>query len=85
MERWLCSADPVQRAHAAYRLALGDREPEASPPMPTAEAVATLALIRRCPYRSTEGCGCSGARCGLTQRIVSHLDCLECAKRYGDS
>ncbi len=91
LESWLCSDDPIARAHAVWRLAQPDTLPD-QPTIPLPEALAALAIVRRCPYRSTAGCGCTGARCalrGLTPHAprptphVSHRDCLDCARRYG--
>lgn len=53
--------------------------------MPLADVMRLLRIIDRCQYRSTEGCGCSGARCALGGRLVSPHDCFECVKVYGDS
>jgi hypothetical protein len=52
---------------------------------PLADAMKWIRLIGRCQYRSTEGCGCSGARCALSARIVGPHDCVECVKTYGES
>jgi len=94
LRKWQASDDPVERAHARWRLS----QPETlkalpSPPgsgcgptpalMPLAEALQLHRLMRRCPWRSTEGCGCTGARCGLRSAIVSHRDCLDCVRTYG--
>jgi len=92
LRKWQASDDPVERAHARWRLS----QPETlkalpSPPgcgptpalMPLAEALQLHRLMRRCPWRSTEGCGCTGARCGLRSAIVSHRDCLDCLRAYG--
>lgn len=47
-----------------------------------AEAVELTRRMNACPFRSTEGCGCSGARCALRGgAIVSHLDCFACLRR----
>ncbi len=51
--------------------------------IPLAEALEMLRVVKLCQYRSTAGCGCSGARCGLRSAIVSHRDCLDCVERYG--
>lgn len=50
-----------------------------------AESMARLAIAKACPYRSKHPpCGCAGARCGLRRgAIVSHVDCLDCVRRYG--
>ena len=58
---------------------------EPVPLVPVSEVMALLKIVHRCLYRSTEGCGCSGARCALAGRIVGPHDCLECVRTYGDS
>lgn len=95
---WLWSENTVLRAAVAARC--NPPEPavlaaQASRPEVRA-AVETQRKIGACPYRSTVGCGCAGARCGLkidplgpvaTPRrwaIVSHRDCAACIERYGD-
>ena len=84
--QWLASGTEIQQRHAAWRLSLPDEpEPEPQPLIPLAQVIAGLALVHRCPYRNATGCGCSGARCGLAGRIVSHRDCLDCVRRFGDS
>ncbi len=89
LEQWLESGTDIQRQHATWRLSLPDvpdTEPEPFVPIvPVSEVLAGLRIIRRCGYRNATGCGCTGARCGLRGSIVSHRDCLECVRRYGDS
>jgi len=78
--------DPVERAHAAWRLARPDVLRTDPAPLPLAESLELLRLVNLCPYRSRDAaCGCSGHRCSLrvTAPIVSHLDCLECVRCYG--
>jgi hypothetical protein len=43
--------------------------PSDPPLIPLAESLELLGLVKLCQYRSTAGCGCSGARCAL--RVVS--------------
>lgn len=82
---WAATGDPVLRRHIAARsgsppelVVVAVERPE------TAETVAQVREINRCPYRSTVGCGCGGARCALRGgALVSHLDCLPCVRRYG--
>jgi hypothetical protein len=96
LHEWLRSGDPVERAHAAWRLNQSDtlmpgRAPSMggqgwapdSPLIPLTESLELLRLVKLCRYRSTTGCGCSGARCGLRSAIVSHRDCLDCVRSYG--
>lgn len=88
MEAWLCSSDPVERAHATWRLAQGDTLHAARSTLddsliPLAEALELHRLMHRCGYRSTTGCGCSGARCGLQSAMVSHRECLACVRTFG--
>ncbi len=84
LRRWQESDDPVERAHAQWRLNQTDTLKEPTPAlMPLAEALQLHRLMRGCPWRSTEGCGCTGARCGLRSAIVSHRDCLDCVRTYG--
>ena len=86
LQEWLCSGDPVERAHAAWRLNQPDTlmpTPPDPPLIPLTESLALLRLVKLCRYRSTTGCGCSGARCGLRSAIVSHRDCLDCVRSYG--
>jgi hypothetical protein len=93
LEEWLVSDDPVERAHAAWRLAqpgetplAGSVPPPTPAPIPLAESLPLLRLVNLCPYRSTAGCGCSGARCGLrSAATVSHRDCFDCVARYGNT
>ena len=101
LQEWLCSGDPVERAHAAWRLNQPDplmpgRAPVGvghevvgwapDPPLiPLTESLELLRLVKLCRYRSTTGCGCSGARCGLRSAIVSHRDCLDCVRSYGSA
>jgi hypothetical protein len=131
LEEWLVSDDPVERAHATWRLSEDGRRkmedgttPQAGfPPsglssvlslhssdlptkIPLAESLPLLRLVNSCPYRSRDAaCGCSGFRCALRSKdggrkkegggeipssvlslpssdLVSHLDCLDCVKRY---
>ncbi len=52
--------------------------------IPLPEVIALNRLVNACLFRSRDaGCGCTGARCGLQSAIVSHRDCLECARAYG--
>ncbi len=85
--QWLESGTDTQRRHAEWRLSVTDQQladaARAAPLVPCNEAIAALALVKACPYRSTTGCGCSGARCALRGAIVNHRDCLECVQRYG--
>jgi hypothetical protein len=86
LQEWLCSGDPVERAHAAWRLNQPDTlmpTPPDPPLIPLTESLELLRLVKLCRYRSTTGCGCSGARCGLRSAIVSHRDCLDCVRSYG--
>ncbi len=87
LRKWQASDDPVQRRHAEWRLSVTDQQladaARAARLVPCNEAIAALALVMACPYRSTTGCGCSGARCALRGAIVNHRDCLECVQRYG--
>ena len=84
LRKWQSSDDPVERAHAQWRLSqpIRSRIPPL-PPCPCAEAMKLHRLMHRCLWRSTEGCGCTGVRCGLRGVIVSHRDCLECVRIYG--
>ena len=86
LQEWLCSGDPVERAHAAWRLNQPDTlmpTPPDPPLIPLTESLELLRLVKFCRYRSTTGCGCSGARCGLRSAIVSHRDCLDCVRSNG--
>jgi hypothetical protein len=91
MELWLQSDDPVERAHAVWRLNRpgtlmpGPQQGWAPDPplIPLTESLELLRLVKLCRYRSTTSCGCSGARCGLRSAIVSHRDCLDCVRSYG--
>ena len=86
LQEWLCSGDPVKRTHAAWRLNQPDTlmpTPPDPPLIPLTESLELLRLVKLCRYRSTTGCGCSGARCGLQSAIVSHRDCLDCVRSYG--
>jgi len=86
LQEWLCSGDPVERAHAAWRLNQPDTlmpTPPDPPLIPLTESLELLRLVKLCRYRSTTGCGCSGARCGLQSAIVSHRDCLDCVRSCG--
>ena len=86
--KWLRSGDPVERAHAAWRLNQPDTlmpGPQQGwapdPPLiPLTESLELLRLVKLCRYRSTTGCGCSGARRGLRSAIVFHRDCLDCVR-----
>jgi hypothetical protein len=63
-----------------------------------AEALRLTAALHACPYRSTVGCGCGGARCALKLATVarngrteigrggsvSHRDCYECIRAHGE-
>lgn len=65
----------------AISFASGDK---ATPPlMPLSDSSRLTALARLCPYRSRQGCGCSGYLCGLIQREVSGQTCLDCVGKYG--
>ena len=84
LRNWQASDDPVKRAHALWRLSQPDtlKQPTLAV-VPLAEALQLHFQMHRCPWRSTEGCGCTGARCGLRSAIVSHRDCLDCLQTYG--
>lgn len=61
-------SDPAEYPHRCDRL----------PPSAT-EALELTKQMKACPHRSTEGCGCSGAKCGLLGgKKVSHRDCFSC-------
>jgi hypothetical protein len=89
--RALCSQ--AHPDHAAYRLWVlrmaGETEPDFPPsPIPLTESLALLRIVNACPYRSRDSkCGCSGHRCALRRDhpIVTHLNCLDCAKCYGSA
>jgi hypothetical protein len=67
----------------AEQLHREDRRPAAAG-LPVAVAMQRTQAANRCEWRSTEGCGCAGARCALRGgAIVSHLDCFDCVGRYG--
>jgi hypothetical protein len=85
LEGWLAADDPVERAHAAWRLAQPDVLPPGPAPMPVAESLLLLRRVNSCPYRSRDtACGCSGSKCGLRSgATVSHRDCLDCVRTYG--
>jgi hypothetical protein len=92
-QAWLETGTDLQRRHAAYRLGLVDAldvpaKVFAPTPLPLAESLPLLRIVNSCPYRSRDAaCGCSGHRCALrlAAPIVTHLDCLDCAKCYGSS
>ena len=50
------------------------------------EALARVRAIRACSFRSIDpACGCAGGRCGLRRGdVVSHVDCMDCVRRYPD-
>jgi hypothetical protein len=86
LRKWQASDDPVERAHAQWRLSQPDSNKGPTPAsMPLAEALQLHSLMRRCPWRSIEGCGCAGIRCGLRAIIVSQRDCLECVRGSGSA
>ena len=61
------------------------RVASAPAPIPPAESLALVQLMKACPFRAagTTGCGCG--HCGLRGgAAVSHLDCFACIKQYGD-
>lgn len=88
--RELCEEDADPERRDAYRdlvvrLARGEAIGVAVAPEPPRPAVAeSLDLTRRmraCPFRSSEGCGCSGGRCAARGgSAVTHLDCFACLK-----
>jgi len=85
---WLGSDDPVERAHAAWRLAQPDVLPPGPPLIPLPESLPLLRLVKQCPYRSRDtACGCSGSKCALrtASPIVSHRDCFNCVAHYGNA
>lgn len=77
--RFLCSEE--YREHLAYRRFMVDMAGETV--IPLDESLALHRLVHACPYRSTQGCGCSGARCGLSGRLVAPRECLECVRKFG--
>ena len=82
--RLLCSDEWPD--HMAYRRLVFDLagSPLPDPPVvPLAQALEAHRLVRLCPYRSTAGCGCSGANCAVAGKRVSHRDCLDCMRNYG--
>ena len=86
LQEWLLSDDPVQRRHAIWRLAQPDILADESAPIPLAESLPLLRLVNLCLYRSRDAaCGCTGHRCALRSDLVTHLDCLDCARTYGHS
>lgn len=49
--------------------------------VPVSEAVALLKIVKKCPHRRSEGCGCSGAICDARGgKFVSHDDCFACVR-----
>jgi hypothetical protein len=84
LRKWQASDDPVERVHARWRLSQPEtlKDPK-SALMPLSEALRLHRLMRQCPWRSTERCGCTGVRCGLRSAIVSNRDCLDCVRTYG--
>ncbi len=77
--------DPVCLAHIRYRSGMPAEVAAAAPPGPeAAEAIALARSMHACPYRSTRGCGCSGAKCGLRGGgFVAHPDCFACMSEFG--
>ena len=76
--------------HAGYRQLMirmsGGKPPDPAPLIPLAESLPLLRLVNLCSYRSRDAaCGCTGHRCGLRSALVSHLDCLDCVRRYGNA
>lgn len=46
-----------------------------------AESIELTRQMKACPHRSTEGCGCAGARCSKKGgEIVTHIDCFGCLR-----
>jgi len=89
LERWLTSDNEFERTFARWQLQENQQEPQTKKndpaPVPLAESLPLLRLVNACPYRSRDAaCGCSGHRCALrvADPIVTHLDCMECVKRY---
>jgi hypothetical protein len=94
--RQLCDAGHPE--HLAWRRKLvAEESGEASPaaiaaaPVPCDEARPAVQQVMRwirdmkkCPYRSKEGCGCWEGRCALRGgAMVGHPDCFQCLERYG--
>jgi hypothetical protein len=88
------AADPPDATSLRHICARSGRPPDDAPPAAgggataggrtAAEALALARAMKACQYRSTVGCGCSGARCALRAgRTVAHPDCFECLGRYG--
>jgi hypothetical protein len=87
--RVLCSAEwPDHKAYRRLILSMaGHPDPLPLAALPLAEMLPLVRKIAACPYRSRDAaCGCSGHRCGLRfsqpSAIVSHIDCLDCVKRF---
>jgi len=80
LESLLESGNPVERAHAAARLAMPDEiEPPAPALAPLANAIRAMRHgFRRCFYSSHDGCGCTGTHCYSLGRVVVLADCIEC-------
>jgi hypothetical protein len=87
--RLLCADDhPDHEAWRANIVASESGIPAAKAPGPESITVTTSVALTRamksCPFRSIEGCGCTGGRCALRGgAAVSHLDCFPCVERYG--
>jgi len=85
---WLVAGDDLRRRHAQWRLAQPDVLPLGPDPIPLAESLPLLRLVKQCPYRSRDtACGCSGSKCALrtASPIVSHRDCFNCVAHYGNA
>jgi hypothetical protein len=91
LEQWLVSGTDAEQRHARYRLSLPDAKLEhpsllLTDPLPLAESLPLLRLVNLCYYRSRDAaCGCSGHRCALRSDLVTHLDCLDCVRTYGQA
>ena len=50
------------------------------------DALSLVRGMKACLFRSTDPtCGCAGGRCALRHGVgVSHVDCMDCLRRYPD-
>jgi hypothetical protein len=84
---WAAKTPPAatEILHICGRSRREDLPPDPAP-IPLTESLPLLRLVNLCLYRSRDAaCGCSGHRCALRSDLVTHLDCLDCVRTYGQA
>ena len=92
LRKWQASEDPVERAHARWRLSQPDtlstsemedkpaQIPINEPPLSFDDRIQWIVQVQSCPWRTDKpNCSCPGkARCSQYLKDVTVNDCVTC-------